>query len=485
MKASAAEDKLSQLEAELVNVLGRKYVLSSPVDLSVYECDGETLDVARPDLVVLPESTEDVVTIVRLAGKYGVAITPRGAATGLSGGATTVMGGISVVLTRMTRVIEIDADNMVAVVEVGCTNVSVSKAAEKFGLYFAPDPSSQAASTVGGNLAENAGGPHTLKYGTTTNHVLGAKVVLPSGDVTVFGGRARDSLGLDLLGVLVGSEGTLGIATEAILKLTACPEAIETMMAYFPSVEAGGQAVSDIVAAGVVPAAMEMIDQLTLRAVEDALKLGLDTNAGALLIVELDGPKAGIAVHAKVVVESVQKNGVLAVKWAASAAERASIWKARKSSFGSLGRISPHGYVLDGVIPRSRLSEAIRRIAEIGRKYDVLIANVYHAGDGNLHPCLLYNREHHEQVKRVMQAGKEILELCVELGGTLSGEHGIGVEKILEMPSVFSPADLRAMEWVREAFNPQGLLNPGKILPTPKSCGESGARPLLRHMLSC
>src|SRR5262249_15673670 len=317
MKASAAEDKLSQLEAELVNVLGRKYVLSSPVDLSVYECDGETLDVARPDLVVLPESTEDVVTIVRLAGKYGVAITPRGAATGLSGGATTVMGGISLVLTRMTRVIEIDADNMVAVVEVGCTNVSVSKAAEKFGLYFAPDPSSQAASTVGGNLAENAGGPHTLKYGTTTNHVLGGKVVLPSGDVTVFGGTTRDSLGLDLLGVLVGSEGTLGIATEATLKLTALPETIETMMAYFPSVEAGGQAVSDIVAAGVIPAAMEMIDQLTLRAVEDALKLGLDTNAGALLIVELDGPSAGIASHAKVVVESVQKNDVLAVKWAA------------------------------------------------------------------------------------------------------------------------------------------------------------------------
>lgn len=484
MQAQEEQKTYKQLEDELVGVVGRDFVLSSPVDLCVYECDGETLDVARPDLVVLPASTDEVISVVRLAGKYGVPLTPRGAATGLSGGATTVAGGVSLVLTRMTRVIEIDPDNMSAVVEVGVTNAAVSRAAEKFGLYFAPDPSSQAACTVGGNIAENAGGPHTLKYGTTTNHVLGARVVLPDGSAITLGGQTRDYLSLDLLGVLVGSEGTLGIVTESVLRLMVRPEAIETMIAYFPSVAAGGQAVSDIVAAGVIPAAMEMVDQLTLRAVEDALGLGLDRSAGALLIVELDGPRAGIAVHKEVVVESALKNGATTLKWAADEGERASIWKARKAAFGSLGRISPHGYVLDGVIPRSKLSEAITRIAGIGQKYDLVIANVYHAGDGNLHPCLLYNRDDLDQVKRVIAAGRDILELCVSLGGTLSGEHGIGVEKILEMPYVFSQADLRAMEWVREAFNPAGLLNPGKVLPSPKTCGESGGRALLRHQLS-
>lgn len=476
---------LEQLTKELKVIVGHNYVLSSPVDLSVYECDGETIDIARPDLVVLPKSTEEVQEVVRLANKYQVPVTPRGAATGLSGGSTPVMGGISLVLTRMTRIIKIDPDNQTAHVEVGITNLAVSKGAEKFGLYFAPDPSSQAASTIGGNLAENAGGPHTLKYGTTVNHVLGVKVVLPDGNITTLGGHARDCLGLDLLGVFIGSEGTLGIATEVILKLTACPQAIETMLAYFPSLQAGGQAVSDIVATGVIPAAMEMIDQLTLQAVEDALSLGLNKEAGALLIIELDGPKAGIEEHKNTVIKCAASNSALEIKWAANAQERSTIWKARKASFGSLGRISPHGYVLDGVIPRSRLAEAIDKIAAIGKKHQLKIANVYHAGDGNLHPCMLFNRDNLEEVTRVIRAGREILEMCVELGGTLSGEHGIGIEKIAEMSFAYSANDLKAMEWVRNAFNPQGLLNPGKVLPTPKSCGESGGRPLLRHQISC
>jgi len=480
-----SDDKLpAGLEAELVGLVGRDYVLSSPVDLSVYECDGETLDIARPDLVVLPGSTQEVQAVIKLASQRGVPFAPRGAGTGLSGGATTVMGGISLVLTRMTRIIEVDPGNRVAVVEVGATNASVSLAAARHGLYFAPDPSSQIASTIGGNLAENSGGPHTLKYGITTQHVLGIKLVLPDGTVTSFGGKCRDALGLDLLGIFVGSEGTLGVATEATVRLTVRPEAVETMLAYFPSLELGGQAVSDIVAQGVIPAAMEMIDQITLRAVEDALQLGLNRDAGALLIVELDGPRAGIAVHKQMVVDCVRSRGALEIRWAADAAERDSIWKARKSAFGALGRIAPHAYVLDGVIPRSRLAEAIRGIAAIGDKYQLLISNIYHAGDGNLHPAILFHRENHDEVVRTLKAGREILEMCVDLGGTLSGEHGIGVEKVLEMPVVFSAAELKAMDWVRDAFNPQGLCNPGKVLPTPKTCGESGSRPLLRHQLS-
>ncbi len=475
-------EKFRQLISELKRVVGEGHVLSSQVDLSVYECDGETLDIARPDLVVLPASTEEVQAVVRLANRYFVPVTPRGAGTGLSGGATTVVGGISLALTRMTKVLEIDPDNMVARVEAGVTNAAVSLAAERFGLYFAPDPSSQAASTVGGNIAENSGGPHTLKYGTTVNHVNGITVVLADGSVTTFGGRARDCLGLDLLGLFVGSEGTLGIATEAWLKLIPRPEAVETMTCYFQSVEAGGRAVSAVVAAGVIPAAMELIDRLTLRAVDDAHHMGLDRGAGSLLIIELDGSRAGIETLREVVVRCVSVEGAFGVRWAADAAERASIWKARKSAFGSLGRLAPHAYVLDGVIPRSRLAEAIREIEAIGGRHGVTIANVYHAGDGNLHPALLYHQDEQEMA-RVMKAGQEILELCVTLGGTLSGEHGIGIEKLHTMPILFSDADLKAMQWVKESFDPRGLCNPGKVLPAPGACGEFVPRPLLRHRL--
>lgn len=473
----------ASIEARLKSIVGDRYVLSSAVDLAVYECDAETLDVATPDLVVLPKSTDEVAAVMALAYEHKIPVSPRGAGTGLSGGATTVMGGISLVLSRMNKVLSIDALDRVAVVQVGATNVSVSEAAQKHSLYFAPDPSSQAASTIGGNIAENSGGPHTLKYGMTTNHVMGLKVVLANGDVITLGGRSRPKEGLDLLGVFIGSEGTIGIATEAILKLIPRAQAVETMLAYFATVEAAGQAVSDVIASGVVPAAMELVDQLTLNAVEDCWHMGLDRSAGALLIIELDGPRTGITIQRSKVESCIARNNATSVQWANDAYERAKIWKARKSAFGALGRIAPHGYVLDGVIPRSKLALTISEIAKIAAQYDLIIANLYHAGDGNLHPCILYHKDNADEVKRVVQAGRDILELCVRFGGTLSGEHGIGIEKILEMPTIFTEESLESMRWVKQAFDPQNVCNPGKVIPAPKSCGESGGRPLLRHKL--
>jgi glycolate oxidase subunit GlcD len=475
---------LLKLKEKLESLIGKYYVLSSPVDLAVYDSDGETLDKALPDLVVLPATTDEVQEVIKLANEYNIPFTPRGAGTGLSGGATTVMGGISLVLTRMNRVLEIDPVNMLAHVEVGATNLSVSEAALPYNLYFAPDPSSQMASTIGGNIAENAGGAHTLKYGLTENNVLGLKVILPDGNIVQFAGKTRTHLGVDFAGLFIGSEGTLGIAVEAYLRLIPRASKVETMIAYFETLEAGGQTVSDIVAHGVIPAAMEMIDKLTLKCVEDSLHLGLDINAGAMLIIELDGNAIEIAEAKEIVENCVRKNGVLSIKWAENSKERQKIWKARKSSFGALGRIAPHGYVLDGVIPRSKLKEAISKIRRIGEEHNIQIANVYHAGDGNLHPCLLYNRDDHNQVRRVLLAAHEILELCVSLGGTLSGEHGIGVEKLREMSFAFNEDELEAMRQLRSVFNPKNLCNPGKVVPQPKSCGESGMRPLLRHKLS-
>jgi glycolate oxidase subunit GlcD len=366
----------AKLEDELKKIVGEQNVLSDEVDLSVYECDAETFDIARPDLVVLPGSSEEVAAVVKVANQFRVPFTPRGAGTGLSGGATTVRGGISLVLSRMTKILAIDAEDGLAIVETGVTNSSVSRAVAKYGLHYAPDPSSQMASTIGGNIAENAGGPHTLKYGLTTDHILGLKVVLPNGEVTTFGGNTNSGLGIDWLGLFVGSEGTLGLATEATLRLTAIPPAVKTMLAYFPTLESGGEAVSKIIAAGVIPSAMEMIDQLTLNAVEDAVNLGLDRKAGALLIVELDGWDMKISLEMKTVETIARSYDASAVTWAKDAGERANIWKARKLAFGALGRIAPNGYVLDGVIPRSRLSQAISKIREIGDQYGLKIANV-------------------------------------------------------------------------------------------------------------
>lgn len=470
---------------DLKKIVGEQNVLTDSVDLSLYELDAESLDVALPDVVVLPGSESEVMAVMELVGSRGLKlpVTARGAGTGLSGGATCVRGGVSLSMTRMNKVLHIDEQECTALIQVGATNVSLSQKAAKYNLYFAPDPSSQIASTIGGNIAENAGGPHTLKYGMTTHHVLAVNVVLADGSLVTIGGAGRTSATTDLVGIMVGSEGTLGIVTQALVRLTPVAQKVETLLAYFTTLGQGGQAVSDIVAHGVVPAAMEMIDSLTLNAVEDYLAMGLRRDAGALLIIELDGPEAGIDAARKIVEECLQNNGAIQSEWAANAYERAKIWKARKTSFGALGRIAPHGYVLDGVIPRSKLSEAIAGIAQIGHKYQLPIANVYHAGDGNLHPCMLYHRDNKDEVARVLLAARDILHLCVDLGGTLSGEHGIGVEKLMEMDAVFSEQDLKYMADLKAVFDPCGILNPGKLIPRLKGCGESGQRPLLRHSL--
>lgn len=467
---------------EFKKIVGEENVLHDPVDLSVYECDAETLDLSLPDFVVLPANTQEVSSVVKLAYKHKIPVSPRGAGTGLSGGATPVQGGISLVLTRMTKILQIDPYEQTATVETGCTNASVSEASKQYSLHFAPDPSSGIASTIGGNIAENAGGPHCLKYGMTTNHVLGVTAVMSDGTIAKFH-NWYGSPDIDLLGLLVGSEGTMAVVTEAILKLTPNPESVQTLLAYFPTVIRCGKAVSGIVSTGVIPSAMEMVDQITLNAVEDYLHMGLDRSAAALLIVELDGMEERIKIERKLVEEQITRQKAISLVWATNAYERMKIWKARKSAFGALGRVTPHGYVLDGVVPRSKLAEAIELIDKVGEKWNLQIANVAHAGDGNLHPCLLYNRENKEQVERVIKAGQEILHICVQLGGTLSGEHGIGVEKIQDMPFVFSEQDMQMMLAVKDAFDPAGIMNPGKVIPTPKRCGESGNRPLLRHQV--
>ena len=474
----------SSIAIALKNIVGKNNVLEQRVDLALYAYDGEALDKAMPDLVVLPANTAEVQAVVKAAHQHKIPFTARGAGTGLSGGATTIYGGISLVLSRMVKIINIDSENETALVESGVTNSAVSQAAAKFNLCFAPDPSSQTASTIGGNIAENAGGPHTLKYGTTTDHVLSMKVVLPDGTLTTYGSNSICHLGLDWLTLLTGSEGTLGVVTEANLRLLPLPETVETALVYFSTLESGAEAVSRIVAAGIVPCAMEMIDQLTINAVEDAFNLGLNRFAEALLIIEIDGSKLRVEREKINIGSMLEACDTLSYTWAKSAYERAQMWKARKAAVAAYGRLAPHGYVLDGVVPRNKLALALHTIKDIAEKYEVVIANVVHAGDGNLHPCLLYNGADEAVVARVLKASYAILKMCVDLGGTLSGEHGIGIEKAEAMPFLFSANDLSVMEWVKRAFDPELYCNPGKILPHPALCGESGMRPLARHKLS-
>jgi glycolate oxidase len=462
---------------ELEAIAGTGGVLYRPEDLLLYEYDG-SVDVARPDGVAFPRSTDEVVRIVKLAGREGIPLIGRGAGTGLSGGALARQGGIVMVFSRMNRILGIDTENRIAVVQPGVVNLDLSRAVADAGLYFAPDPSSQKACTIGGNVAENAGGPHTLAYGVTTNHVLGLEIVLPSGEVVRTGGSTLDPPGYDLTGLLVGSEGTLAIVTEITVRLLRLPEAVKTLLAVFDRVDDATESVVDITARAITPAACEMLDGWTLRAVEDFIHAGFPLDAAAVLLIELEGTREAVEQQAADVAEVCTRRAAREVRTARDEAERQRLWAGRKNAFGAVGRLSPSYYTQDGVIPRTRLPETLRRIEEIGREFGFQIGNVFHAGDGNLHPIILFDSRDAEQYARAVAAATAIMEHCLAVGGALTGEHGVGMEKNELMPKMFSDADLELMRRVKAAFNPGGLLNPGKILPLGKGCGEARVRPL-------
>ena len=465
------------LPAGLIDTLralvGDEGLVTRPNELRVYECDGYTLEKRIPEVVVLPRTTPEVVKVLRLLHREGVAFVPRGAGTGLSGGCLPLDAPVMVGTSRMTRIVSIDTANRRAVVEAGVVNLWVSNAVKQHGLLYAPDPSSQMACTIGGNVAENSGGPHTLKYGVTTNHVLGLQIVLPDGELVDLGGAAEDAPGYDLVGLTVGAEGTFGVVTQATLRLVRQPEAWKTLLAVFDSVDDATASVSGIIGAGIVPAALEMMDQLIVGAVEAAFHAGLPTDAGAVLLVELDGLAAGLDPQVERVAEICRAQRAREVRVAADEAERAVLWKSRKRAFGAVGRLAPNYCTQDGVVPRTKLPEILRRISAIANHYQLRIGNVFHAGDGNIHPIILFDERDAEQVRRVLDAGREILEACVELGGSVTGEHGIGVEKIEQMPLLFTPDDLRVMSQLRRVFDPEQRCNPGKIFPTPGGCVEA------------
>jgi glycolate oxidase len=470
---------LRALEARL----GGDAVLSDPAELLAYDCDAG-FESHLPDIVVLPRDTAQVQAVVRLANESGTPIVARGAGTGLCSGAVPLQGGIVISLARMNRVLEMDYANRRAVLEPGVRNLEISERALPAGYYFAPDPSSQRTSTIGGNVGTNAGGPHCLASGITTNHVLGLEVVLPNGEVLSTGGDGVDLPGYDLTGLLVGSEGTLGIVTKVVARLTRSPESVRTALASFNSIAAASDAVSDIIARGIVPAALEMMDRRICQALEAAYHVGLPEDAGAVLLTELDGPEAGIDETMDTIAELFRAHDALAVRLAASAEERAGLWAARKGAAGAMGRLAPNYYIQDGVVPRTRLPEVMARVEEISSWSGIPIANVFHAGDGNLHPGLLFDRRYRDQVERTMQAGDQILRACVEMGGAISGEHGIGFEKRDQMNYVFSGEDLAAMAGVRRVFDPRVLFNPGKLLPASAQCAEIGALRLSARPLS-
>jgi len=477
-------DRKSALRRELAAIVGRGGVLSEPDELLVYESDGLTLLRALADFVVFPTSAEHVAAIVTLANRERLPFVARGAGTGLSGGCLPAEGGIVISMMRMNRVLEVDYDNQIAVVEPGLVNLHLSWAVGPRGFYYAPDPSSQQACTIGGNIANNSGGPHTLKYGVTVNHVLGLEVVMPEdGSIVWLGGRTREPLGYDLPGLFVGSEGTFGIATKIVVRILRKPQAVKTVLAVFDQVEQASAAVSAIIARGLVPAAIEMIDHLTIQAVEDAFGCGYPRDAAAALLIEVDGLRAGMDAQADRIEAACRESGARDVRTAADEAERQLLWKGRKSAFGAYGRVSPAYMVMDGVIPRTKLPFVLGRVNEIVAAHGLRVGNVFHAGDGNLHPNILYDPRKPGEEARVVQAGAEIMKVCAEVGGSISGEHGIGLEKSDFMPFIFSAADLEFMQRLKTAFNPNGLCNPGKVFPTKKSCVEVGPVPYRPHTI--
>ncbi len=452
------------LVQQLEGIVGRSGVLTSPAELSVYGYDG-SIERRQPDVVVLPTTTEQVAAVMRMASSAGVPVTVRGAGTGVSGGSVPVGGGIVLGTARMKRILEINAEDRYAVVEPGVINVEVTAAAAPYGLAYVPDPSSQTVSTIGGNVAENAGGPHCLAYGMTTNHVLGLEVVLADGEVVMLGGVAPDAPGYDVRGVLIGSEGTLAIVTKIIVRLVPQPTAARTLLAIFGQLEDAGRAVSAIIAAGLVPAALEIMDGTMMRAVEAAVHAGYPPDAEAVLLVEVDGFAEGLDEMSADIEQICRRNGARELRLAATADERAALWRGRKSAFGAMGRIAPAYYIQDGVVPRSRLPEALRHVGDVARKHGLTIANVLHAGDGNLHPLVAFDPRQPNVMHTVRAASADILKTCVDLGGVITGEHGVGLEKQEYMRWYFSESDLAPMRALKAAFDARTLLNPGKIFP--------------------
>ena len=457
-------------------VVGRHGVLAERDEMLVFECDGLPQHKFLPRAVVFPRSTEEVAEVVSQLARARVPFAPRGAGTGLSGGALALNQAVIIEMARMRRLLKMDPDNRLAIVETGMVNAQLSRAAAPYGLHYVPDPSSQVTCTIGGNIAENAGGIHCLKYGMTVDHVLGARVVLANGDIVDLHGAGSDTVGYDLLGVFIGSEGTFGIATEATLRLAPLAPAVRTLLADFVDVDDASRAVSAIIAAGFVPAALEMVDGATIRAVEASVfAAGIPTDAEAALLIELDGLEAGLDEEAERAESVCRQHGARNVRRAADEQERKKLWAARKGAFGAMGRISPDLMLQDTVVPRSRLPEVLAETYRIGAKYNLLVANVFHAGDGNLHPYICFDSRNADEVQRVKEAGREIMETCVRAGGTITGEHGVGIDKSDYLPLIFNADDMDVMLRVRAAFDPSGLCNPGKIIPTSRSCGEARA----------
>jgi len=471
MPEAAPDTETRELARQLAAVVGEAHCISDPAGLSVYECDGLSHGRVRPRLVVLPGTTEEVVQVVRLAGAAGVPIVPRGSGTGLSGGARPTPGSMVGALSRMRRVLEVNLEDGWVRLEPGVINLDVTRAVQGRGWYYAPDPSSQSICSIGGNVAENSGGAHCLKYGFTVNHVLGARVVIEGGEVVDLGGPSPDTPGYDLLAALVGSEGMLGIVTEVTLRLLRKPEATRTFLATFPSSDEAGEAVSGIIAAGILPAAIEMMDTLAIQAAKAATGLAWP-EVGSILLMDVDGPLAEAEHTSTSAIEIARQAGALEVRVPKDEEERQLMWKGRKSAFAAVGRLSPNYMVEDGVIPRAEIAHVLREIGRLGAEAGLRVANVFHAGDGNLHPLVLYDARHPGEEEKASKLGGDILRLCVRLGGSITGEHGVGAEKAAYMADMFAPEDLETMALVRCAFDADARFNPDKVFPTPRLCGE-------------
>jgi len=466
---------------ELERIVGAAGLIVSREGLLTYECDMHTFYKGAPEAVVLPESAAQVAEIVRLCRRERVPVVPRGSGTGLIGGAMAPEGGVMVSMTRMNRIVEIDFANRCATVEPGLINLWLSQVTREGGYFFAPDPSSQMVSSIGGNASTNAGGPHCLKYGITVNHILGLEVVTGAGELVRLGGKTHERPGYDLTGIMVGAEGTLGLITGVIVRLTHLPESVKTILASFSTIEDASETVSAIIRAGIIPAALEMLDEVVIRAIEEGIHAGYPKGAGAVLLIELDGPVAEIEAQAAPIEAICREHLALEIRVARSEAERALLWKGRKEAAGVFGRLTPNWLLQDAVVPRSKLPEIMRELQAIGARHRVVIANVFHAGDGNLHPLICYDDRVPGELERAKHANEDLLHACLRLGGSVTGEHGVGLDKCESLPLQFAEADLNFMARLRRTFDPDSIMNPGKLLPSHPACGE-GFRPTARPL---